>query len=58
MNCLFIICDNCRHPLVIPNEVEISILPFTKSILCKYCYHENMELQELKQYAKSSREYA
>lgn len=57
-NNLFVICDNCRHPLILSLEVETKLLPKTQVILCRHCNHENTDLEELKQYAVRSREYA
>lgn len=55
---LFFICENCRHPIIMNQEMEIGILPRVHVIQCHRCKHEHTDLHELKEYAKKSRDYA
>lgn len=57
-NNLFIICENCNHPVILPLAIEISVLPKANAIYCRHCQYENTDLEELKEYAKQTRNYA
>lgn len=55
---LFVICENCSHPLILSLALEISLLPKTHAIYCRHCQYENTDLEELKEYSKRTRNYA
>lgn len=55
---LFIICENCCHPIILSLEIETKLLPVAQAIHCRRCKHENTDLEELKHYAVRTREYA
>lgn len=57
-NNLFIICENCSTPLILSLALEVSLLPKARAIYCRHCHHENADLEELKEYAKQTRNYA
>ena len=55
---LFFIRENCHSPVIIPERVEVSVLQHSDAIICKICTHEHRDLEELKSYAKQSRNYS
>ncbi|MCK1996820.1 hypothetical protein MPH47_06190 [Psychrobacillus psychrodurans] len=55
---LFFICENCHHPVIISEVMEIGVLPRSSSIQCGRCEHDHNDLEEFKSYAKRTREYA
>lgn len=57
-NNLFCICDNCRTPLILTLDLELNKLPNAHAIRCRHCHHENADLEDFKEYAKRTRNYA
>lgn len=53
---LFMICDNCRAVLIIPQLIEYSLDRFN-FIRCDECKHIHDDLVELKNFAKRTRAY-